>query len=116
MRQKKIVTRSKKYWTIRKHFVLIAVQNSHIPSSFLNDEKSFDLLNKIIANIGHAISNQADMDLVYENFVNLLQHDMDDKLKQRCTNTNTSTKSTYQELNHSCQYTYKSFGPNYVAV
>ena len=64
----------------------------------LNDEKSFDLLNEYIANIGHAISNQADMDLVYENFVNLLQHKMDDKLKQRCTNTHTSTKSTNQEI------------------
>ena len=66
---------------------------SHIPPSFLNDEKSFDLLNETIANIEHAISNQADMDLAYENFVNLLQHEMDDKLKQRCTNGNTSTKS-----------------------
>ena len=65
---------------------------SHIPASFLNDEKSFDLLNEIIVNKEHAISNQADIDSAYEFFLTLLQNEMEDKLKASRTSSKQSSK------------------------
>ena len=65
---------------------LIKYNLSEIPSSFLNDEESFELLNQAITNKESAISSQANIDLAYDKFTSLLQTEMETKLK-KCRNT-----------------------------
>ena len=65
---------------------------SEIPSSFLNGEESFELLNQTILNIENAISNQADADVAYENFVIQLQTEMENKLKKLSGKAKCTTK------------------------
>ena len=65
---------------------------NEIPSSFLNDEESFELLNQTILNIENAISNQANADVAYENFVILLQTEIENKLKKLSGKAKCTTK------------------------